>query len=75
MSFLAKNKGKILAGLIAVSALIFAFFMTGNAPQKENFAEENAEIIAESTQTEENAEIIAENMQTEENAENIGIIH
>ncbi|MBQ7751833.1 MAG: DUF4430 domain-containing protein [Clostridia bacterium] len=62
MSFLAKNKGKIIAGLIAVSVLVFAFSMTGNTPQKESFTEENAEIIAENIATEE----IVENTEAEE---------
>lgn len=53
MSFLMKNKGKILAGLVAAAALVFAFSINGNAPKKEEILAENAEIITESTQTEE----------------------
>ncbi|MBR4721415.1 MAG: DUF4430 domain-containing protein [Clostridia bacterium] len=65
MNFIMKNKGKIIAGIAVIAALVFAFSMTGNPPEKEEFAEENVEIVAENTQAEE----IAENAETEEKIE------
>ena len=73
MSFLAKNKGKIIALLVVALALVFAFYMTGNSPKNEKI--ENAEIVVKNTQAEEPEEKTEpeEKIETEEKTEDIKV--